>query len=62
MVPLITITVNGIQNVNDIWAKLRRIYAGAKNNMRVFQIEREIEVVIQEDKSIQEYGTDLERL
>jgi 1,4-alpha-glucan branching enzyme len=46
--------------VKDIWAK--RIYAGAENNMRVFQIKREIEAVVQEDRSIQEYVTDLERL
>jgi Retrotransposon gag protein len=48
--------------VKDIWAKLKRIYAGAENNMSVFQIEREIEAVVQGDKSIQEYATDLERL
>jgi Zinc knuckle len=41
---------------------LKRIYAGAENNMRVFQIEREIEAVVQGDRSIQEYATDLERL
>jgi hypothetical protein len=41
---------------------LKRIYAGAENNMRVFQIEREIEAVLQGDRSIQEYAIDLERL
>lgn len=30
--------------------------------MRVFQIEREIEAVVQRDRSIQEYAADLERL
>jgi hypothetical protein len=48
--------------VKDIWAKLKRIYADAENNMRVFQIERKIEAVVQRDRSIQEYVTDLERL
>jgi Retrotransposon gag protein/Zinc knuckle len=33
-----------------------------ENNLRVFQIEREIETVVQGDRSIQEYATDLERL
>ncbi|KAJ4737614.1 Transposon Ty1-H Gag-Pol polyprotein [Rhynchospora pubera] len=62
MVPSIAVTVDGIQNVKDMWMKLKRIYAGTENNMRVFQIEREIEAVVQGDRSIQEYATDLERL
>jgi acetolactate synthase regulatory subunit len=62
VVPSIAVTVDGIQSVKDIWAKLKKIYAGAENNMRVFQIEREIEAVVQGDRSIQEYVTDLERL
>jgi Retrotransposon gag protein len=62
MVLSIAVTVDDIQSVKDIWAKLKRIYAGAKNNMRVFQIEREIEAVVQGDMSIQEYATNLERL
>jgi predicted nucleotidyltransferase len=33
------VTVDIIQNVQDIWVKLRRTYAGAENNMRVFQIK-----------------------
>jgi hypothetical protein len=48
MVPLIAVMVNGIQNVKDIWAKLRRIYAGAENNMKALQIEREIEAIVYE--------------
>jgi Retrotransposon gag protein len=62
MVLSIAVTVDDIQSVKDIWAKLKRIYAGAESNMRVFQIEREIETVVQGDRSIQEYATDLERL
>lgn len=62
MVLSIAITVDGIQRVRDIWAKLRRTYAGAENNIRVFQIEREIDAVVQGDRSIQEYAIDLERL
>jgi hypothetical protein len=46
MVPSIANTVDDIQSVKDIWAKLKRIYAGAENNMRVFQIEHEIEAVV----------------
>jgi hypothetical protein len=46
MVPSIAVTVDGIQSVKDIWAKLKRIYVGAENNMMVFQIEREIEAVV----------------
>jgi Zinc knuckle len=62
MVPSIAVTVDDIQSVKDIEAKLKRIYAGAENNMRVFQIEHEIEAVVQGDMSIQEYATDLEQL
>jgi Retrotransposon gag protein len=62
MVPSIVITMDGIQSVKYIWAKLKRIYAGTENNMKVFQIEREIETVVQGDKSIQEYATDLKQL
>jgi hypothetical protein len=36
LVPSIAVTVDGIQSVKDIWAKLKRIYASAENNMRVF--------------------------
>ena len=32
-------TVDGIQNVKDIWEKLQKTYVGRENNMRVFQIE-----------------------
>jgi hypothetical protein len=60
MVSSITVTVDDIQSVKDIWTKLKRIYAGAENNMRVFQIEREIEAIVQRNRSIQEYATDLE--
>jgi hypothetical protein len=62
MIAPIAVTVDDIQSVKDIWAKLKRIHACAKNNTRVFQIEREIKAVVQGDKSIQEYATDLERL
>jgi hypothetical protein len=41
---------------------LKRIYTSAENNMRVFQIEREIETIVQGERSIQEYATDLEQL
>jgi hypothetical protein len=60
MVAPIAVTVDGIQSVKDIWAKLKGIYAGAENNMRVFQIECGIEAVVQGDRSIQKYTTDLE--
>jgi hypothetical protein len=60
MVSSIAVTVDGIQSVKDIWAKLKRIYADTENNMRVFQIERKIEAVVQGDRSIQEYATYLE--
>jgi hypothetical protein len=60
MVAPIIVTMDVIQSVKDIWAKLKRIYAGAENNMRVFQIEREIEAVVQGDRSIQKYATDME--
>jgi hypothetical protein len=54
--------VDGIQSVQDIWAKLQRTYAGAENNMCVFQIKREINAVVQGDRTIQEYAIKLERL
>ncbi|XP_078148100.1 uncharacterized protein LOC144543639 [Carex rostrata] len=62
MVASIAVTVDGIEAVSDVWGKLQRIYAGADNNLRVFQIEREIEAVAQRERSIQEYAADLERL
>ncbi|XP_078172918.1 uncharacterized protein LOC144566765 [Carex rostrata] len=62
MVPSIAVTVDGIEAVSDVWGKLQRIYAGADNNLRVFQIAREIEVVAQRERSIQEYAVELERL
>jgi hypothetical protein len=46
MVPLIAIMMDDIQGMKNIWAKLRRIYAWTENNMRVFQIECEIEAVV----------------
>ena len=42
MVASIAKTVDGIEAVSDVWGNLMRIYAGIDNNMRVFQIEREI--------------------
>jgi hypothetical protein len=62
MVSSIVITVDDIQSVKDIWAKLKMIYVGTDNNMRVFQIKREIEAVVQGDRSIQEYIIDREQL
>jgi hypothetical protein len=62
MVPSSAVTMDGIQSVKDIWAKLKMIYVGVENNMMVFQIEREIEAIVQGEMSIQEYATDLERL
>jgi hypothetical protein len=43
MVQSIAVTVDGIESIHDIWAKLRRTYARVENNMRVFQIKREID-------------------
>jgi Retrotransposon gag protein len=54
--------VDGIDRVKDVWEKLKRTYDGVGNNSRVFQIEREIEAVVQRDRSIQVYATDLEQL
>jgi hypothetical protein len=62
MVSSIAVTTDGILSVNDIWAKLKSIYVGTENDMRVFQIKRGIEAVVYRDRSIQEYATDLERL
>jgi hypothetical protein len=38
MVPSIASLVDDIQMVRNIWAKLKRIYAGTENHMKVFQI------------------------
>jgi Retrotransposon gag protein/Zinc knuckle len=62
LTPFIASTVDNIDRVKDVWEKLKRTYDGVRNNLRVFQIEREIEAVVQGDRSIQEYATDLERL
>lgn len=62
MVLPIVVTVDDIESMKDIQGKLRMIYAGPDKNMRVFQIECEIKVMVQEDRSIQEYVTGLERL
>jgi hypothetical protein len=62
LTPSITSTVDGIERVKDVLEKLKRTYDGVGNNLRVFQIEREIEAVVRGDRSIQEYATDLERL
>jgi hypothetical protein len=37
-----------------------RIYAGIDNNMKVFQINKEIEEVAQKGRSVQEYAADLQ--
>jgi Retrotransposon gag protein len=62
MVPSIASLVDDIQMVRDIWTKLKMIYAGTENHMRVFQIQRDIDEVVQGDKSIQEYVIYLERM
>ena len=62
MIPKVASSVDGIRKVEDIWAKLKRTYAGAENHMRVFQIQRDIEAVVQGDRSIQEYSMELEQL
>ena len=62
MVPSIATTVDGILSVKEIWEKLQKTYVGRGNNMRVFQIEQEIDVVWQGDRMIQEYAIELERL
>ena len=62
MIPNVASSVDGIRKVEDIWAKLKRTYAGAENHMRVFQIQRDIEAVVQGDRSIQEYSMELEQL
>jgi hypothetical protein len=59
MVPKVASAVDGIRKVQDIWAKLKRTYAGAENHMRVFQIQREIEAVMHGDMSIQDYSMEL---
>jgi hypothetical protein len=43
LTPSIASTVDGIERVKDVWEKLTRTYDGVGNNLRVFQIEREIE-------------------
>ncbi|KAJ9550922.1 hypothetical protein OSB04_014967 [Centaurea solstitialis] len=62
MVPSIAVTVDGISSVLDIWKKLKMTYAGEGNNMRVFQIEQEIDAVFQGDRTVQEYAIELEWL
>jgi hypothetical protein len=62
MVPKVASSVDGICKVQDIWAKLKRIYFGSENHMSVFQIQREIETIMQGDRSIQEYSMELEQL
>jgi hypothetical protein len=55
-------TVDGIEAVSDVWWKLMSIYVGIDNNMKVFQIEREIKEVAQKGRSVQEYAINLQRL
>lgn len=62
MVPSIAATVDGIEKVKDVWEKLRRTYDGVGNNLRVFQIKREIYAAVQGDRTVQEYSIELERL
>jgi hypothetical protein len=60
MVPSIASSVDGIRMMRDTWTKLKRTYTGTENHMRVFQIQREINAVVQGDRSIQEYSIYLE--
>ncbi|XP_020258255.1 uncharacterized protein LOC109834633 [Asparagus officinalis] len=55
-------TVDGIAKVHDVWEKLRRTYDGARNNLRVYQIKREISALVQGEKTVQEYAIELDRL
>ncbi|XP_020271633.1 uncharacterized protein LOC109846798 [Asparagus officinalis] len=58
----IAATVDGLGRVQDVWEKLRRTYDGVGNNLRVIQIEKEISVTVQGERTVQEYATELERL
>ena len=58
----IATSVDGIFLVRDIWAKLKRTYGGAENHMRVFQIQQEINSVVQGNMTIQEYSLELAKL
>jgi hypothetical protein len=62
MITSIAATVDCIEKVKDVWEKLRRTYDGVENNLRVFQIKREIYVAVQRDRIVQEYAIELERL
>ncbi|XP_020263960.1 uncharacterized protein LOC109839912 isoform X2 [Asparagus officinalis] len=62
LVQSIAATVDGIGKVTDVWEKLRRTYDGVGNNLRLFQIKREINATVQGDKTVQEYATELKRL
>jgi hypothetical protein len=39
-------TMDDIDRDKDVWKKLKRTYDGVENNLRVFQIEREIEAIV----------------
>jgi hypothetical protein len=52
LTPSIASTMDDIDRVKDVWEKLKRTYDEVGNNLRVFQIEREIEAVVQGDRSI----------
>ncbi|XP_020266984.1 uncharacterized protein LOC109842530 [Asparagus officinalis] len=58
----IAATVDVLGRVHDVWEKLRRTYDGVGNNLRVFQIEKEINATVQGERTVQEYATELERL
>ena len=62
MFPSINTSVDRILSVMEIWEKLQKTNAGRGNNMRVFQIEQEINVVWQGDRTIYEYAIELECL
>jgi hypothetical protein len=52
LTPSIASIVDDIDRDKDVWEKLKRTYDGVRNNLRVFQIEREIEAIVQGDRSI----------
>ncbi|XP_020245089.1 uncharacterized protein LOC109823214 [Asparagus officinalis] len=58
----IAATVDGLGRVHDVWEKLRRTCDGVGNDLRVFQIEKEINTTVQGERTVQEYAIELERL
>ncbi|XP_078175183.1 uncharacterized protein LOC144568686 [Carex rostrata] len=58
----IAFTVDGIVKVQDVWEKLRTTYDGVGKNLWVYQIKRKITAMVQEEKTVQEYAIELDRL